>query len=339
MLSKEQTKNVFFAVAIVLLLVLIFRRIKVTCDCRAASGARSPQFVRPPTVPDDKLNEDFMVYGWPKNTEPPFDLSRKPMLPTYSAALSTSPQFVRPPAVPDDKLNEDFMVYGWPKNTEEPFDLSRKPILPTYSAALSTSELKKKAGSISLQPCTWQGEEACIKKGLPDGIFPQYPEIPFNNPYPYYNPAASEDNLNPWPNPPRDGVVPEQFNPAVWKPERWKPDSAAWVYKDTVGRFPSVIYDSRQRYYEPPFSRRQPPYYLMDYPQYPDRQSFYKWFPNSTDKEPVTDPVWPFTVEPVNKKAGLAKVRPRKRRQGKDKPTCEDEPNYHDFVAEQKSYY
>lgn len=221
MLSKEQTRNIFFAISIMLILFLIFRNVKVTCECRTAM-----------------------------------------------------------------------------------------PI----------------AGSISLQPCTWEGEEACIKRGESDGMFLQYPEIPFNNPYPYYNPASGESPLNPWPNPPREGVVPQQFNSEYWKPDRWKPDSIAWKYKDATGHFPSVIDASRQRYYKPPFSRRQPPYYMMEYPQYDNKtQSFYKWFPNSTDKEPVTNPVWPFTIEPINKKAGGSR--------------CEDEPNYHDFEMEQRSHY
>jgi hypothetical protein len=176
-----------------------------------------------------------------------------------------------------------------------------------------------------MKPCTWGGEQACVTRGLPDGIFPQYPEIPFNNPYPFYNPAGDEDNLNPTPNPPRTGVVPEMFSGDNWTPERWKPESIAWVYKDITGKFPSVIDMTRERYYQPPFSQRQPPYYLMGYPGYPDKQSFYK---SGAVNQPVTNPVWPYAVVPL---AGRGNRRfPLE--------GCADEGNYHDFVEERRSY-
>ena len=235
-MKPDTVRNLFFAVAIVLLLVLIFRRVKVTCDCRGG---------------------------------------------------------------------------------------------PTIQPAG-----RKLASNISLAPCTWEGEEACIRRGASDDQFLQYPDIPFNNPYPYYNPAASEEYLNPWPNPPREGVVPENFNRAVWKPERWKPNSTAWAYKDATGSFPSAIEESRKRYYAPPFARREPPYYLMDYPGAPAQQTFY----NPKDSAAV----WPYTRVPVATgsapKAALANVRNRKRRGGKT-TGCDNEPNYHDFVSEQRSYY
>jgi len=77
---------------------------------------------------------------------------------------------------------------------------------------------------------------------------------------------------------------------------------------------------------------------LLDYPEFPDKQSFYKSMPGPLQREPVTNAAWPFEVVPVERKAGLANVR-RRRRGGRDTaPKCEDEPNFHDFVSEQRSY-